>query len=181
MKGVSYMNYHDDRFVAGGGTLSLATIGTVLGGASLLGNGNGIGGLFGGGNLQKENAALQAKVGSLEAEKYSDANDAKVYDAIRVLERKQGELETSVICLQKELTAYAAGQKEVQELRQQLTDCKINGVSKDLTCLAGKVETGFIGINNRFAGVDAAIASFTQTVIPQRVICDTSECGGGTQ
>lgn len=181
MKGVSYMNYHDDRFVAGGGTLSLATIGTVLGGASLLGNGNGLGGLFGGGNLQKENAALLAKVGSLESEKYSDANDAKVYDAIRVLERKQGELETSVICLQKELTAYAAGQKEVQELRQQLTDCKINGVSKDLNCLAEKVETGFCGINKRFGGIDAAIASFTQTVIPQRVICDTSDCGGGTQ
>lgn len=174
------MNYHDDRFVAGGGTLSLATIGTVLGGASLLGNGNGLGGLLGGGNNAKLQEALSENA-MLKAEKYSDANDAKVYDAIRVIERKQGELETSVVCLQKELTAYAAGQKEVQELRQQLTDCKINGVSKDLNCLAGKVETGFIGINNRFAGIDAAIAGFTQTVIPQSAICDTSNCGGCPQ
>lgn len=176
------MNYHDDRFVAGGGTLSLATIGTVLGGASLLGNGNGIGGLFGGGNLQKENAALQAKVGSLEAEKYSDANDAKLYEAIRTLERRQAETETSVVCLQKELTAYAAGQKEVQELRQQLTDCKINGVAKDLNCLAGTVETMAGTFNGKIASINAKINGFTQTVIPKSAICDTSECcGGGTQ
>lgn len=177
------MNFHDDKFVAGGGTLSLATIGTVAGGVSLLNNWANGNGLFGGGNnnLQKENAALQAKVGSLEAEKYSDANDAKLYDAIRGIERKQAETETAVICLQKELTAYAAGQKEVQELRKQLIDCQINGVAKDLNCLAGKVETGFIGINNRFAGVDAAIAGFTQTVIPASAIYDTSNCGGCPQ
>lgn len=174
------MNFHDDKFVAGGGTLSLATIGTVAGGVSLLNNWANGNGLFGGGNNNKLQEAL-AENAMLKSGKYSDANDAKLYDAIRGIERKQAETETAVICLQKELTAYAAGQKEVQELRQQLNDCKIRDVEKDLNCLTGKVEAGFIGINNRFAGVDAAIAGFTQTVIPASAICDTSNCGNCPQ
>ena len=160
------MNYNGEKFVAGGGTLSLATIGTVAGGAALVNNLLNGNGLFGGGNNNKLQEALSENA-MLKSEKYSDANDAKIYDAIRVIERKQGETETAVICLQKELAAYAAGQKEVQELRQQLTDCKINGVAKDLNCLAGTVETMAGTFNGKIASINAKINGFTQTVIPQ--------------
>lgn len=175
------MNYYGDhKWTAGAGTTVTAGIAAGIAGLNAITNGNGLGGLFGGGNNAKLQEALSENA-MLKAEKYSDTNDAKLYEAVRGLERKQAKTETDVICLQKELTAYAAGQKEVQELRQQLTDCKINGVSKDLGCLAGKVETGFIGINSRFAGVDAAIAGFTKTVIPASAICDTSNCGSCPQ
>lgn len=176
------MNYYgQDKYVAGAGTTTTAGIAAGVAGLNLLANGNGLGGLFGGGNLQKENAALQAEVGQLKAEKYSDTQDAKLYDAVRALEQKQSATETAVVCLQKELAAYEAGQKEIQDLRQQLTDSKIGGVAKDLNCLAGKVENMGMAFNNRCNGIDAVIAGFTKTVIRESAICDTDNCCGRTQ
>lgn len=177
------MNYYGhDRWVAGPATTAAAWIGTGLGAVNTLGGGNGLGGLFGGGNtLAKENAALQAEVGQLKAEKYSDAQDAKLYDAVRALEQKQSATETAVVCLQKELAAYEAGQKEIQALEKKLIDCQINGVAKDLNCLAGKVETMGMTFANRCNGIDAVIAGFTKTVIRESAICDTDNCSGRTQ
>lgn len=174
------MNYNGERFVAGGGTLSLATIGTVAGGAALVNNLLNGNGLFGGGNNSKYQEVL-AENATLKSEKYSDTNDAKIYDAIRILERNQAATNTEVICLQKELAAYVSGQKDVQELRQKLTDCEINGVKKDLNCLAGTVENMAVTFNGKIASINAIIGGFTQTVIKESAICDTSACGGGTQ
>jgi hypothetical protein len=181
VKGEQYMNYNGEKFVAGGGTLSLATIGTVLGGASLLGNGNGLGGLFGGGNLQKENAALQSRVAALEAEKYSDANDAKIYDAVRKLEEEQATTSAELKCLKQELTTYEVSQREIQGLQKQLTDCKIDGVAKDLNCLAGTVENMAGTFNGKINAINAKIGGFTKTVIPQSAICDLDDCSGCQQ
>lgn len=178
------MNFYghgcEDKYVAGAGTTAAAWIGTGLGVLNSA-NGNGIGGLFGGGNnsLQKENAALLAEVGQLKAEKYTDAQVANLFNAVRALEQKQSATETSVICLQKELTAYEIGQKEIQELNRKLTEKEICGVAKDLNCLAGKVENMGMAFNNRCNGIDAVIAGFTKTVIPQSAICDTSSCYSG--
>jgi hypothetical protein len=179
------MNYYGhDKYVAGAGTTTTAGIAAGVAGLNLLANGNGLGGLFGGGNaskLQEQNSALLAEVGQLKAEKYSDTQDAKLYDAVRALEQKQSATETAVVCLQKELAAYEAGQREIQDLRQQLTDSKIGGVAKDLNCLAGKVETMGMTFANRCNGIDAVIAGFTKTVILGSAICDTDNCCGRTQ
>lgn len=169
------MEYYGDRnrYVAGSGTTALGIIGTVAGGAALLNGGNGLGGLFGGGNnsLQKENAALLAEVGQLKSEKYTDAQVANLFNVVRNLEKEQASTNTSVICLQKELTTYETSQREIDELNRKLTN-------QDIACLASKVENGFIAVNNRFAGVDAAISGFTRTVIPASAICDIG-CNSG--
>jgi hypothetical protein len=188
-KGKLYMNYYGhtcedkDKYVAGAGTTAAAWIGTGLGILNSA-NGSGLGGIFGGGSgnsLAKENSALLAEVGQLKAEKYTDAQVANLFNAVRNLEQKQSATETSVICLQKDLTAYEIGQKEIQELNRKLTEKEISGVAKDLNCLAGKVESMGMAFNNRCNGIDAAIAGFTKTVIPQSAICDTSSCCYGSQ
>jgi hypothetical protein len=173
-------NENCEKWVAGGGTTALGTIGTVLGGAALLGNGNGLGGLLGGGNneLQKENAALQSKVAALEAEKYSDANDAKIYDAVRKLEEEQATTSAELKCLKQELTTYEVSQREIQGLQKQLTDCKIDGVAKDLNCLAGTVDNAVCSFNGKINAINAKIGGFTKTVIPQSAICDLDDCSG---
>lgn len=176
------MNYYGhDKYVAGAGTTTTAGIAAGVAGLNLLANGNGLGGLFGGGNLQKENAALQAEVGQLKAEKYTDTQVANLFNVVRNLEKEQATTAADVRCLKQELTTYELSQKEILDLRQQLTDSKIGGVAKDLNCLAGKVETMGMTFANRCNGIDAVIAGFTKTVIRGSAICDTDNCCGRTQ
>jgi SMC interacting uncharacterized protein involved in chromosome segregation len=181
------MNYNGNhRWTAGAGTTVTAGIAAGAAGLSLLNNG-GLGGIFGGGcnnSLQKENSALLAEVGQLKAEKSTDekllARDNQYKNDLERFygrfENAAGELATLKAdhqCMQKQLTDYAIHQEKIDELQRALLRKDIEGVNKDLNCLAGKVEAGFRGINNRFAGIDATIASFTQTAISERVICDT--------
>lgn len=177
------MNYNG-HWTAGAGTTITAGIGTALGAASLLGNGNGLAGLFGGSNKMQEvlseNAMLKAEKSTdeklLVRDKEYVANLKDFYGRFETVAADAAETKAELRCLKQELTTYETSQKEIQELRQKLTDKEIEGINKDLNCLAGKVEAGFCGINNRFAGIDARIASFTETVIPERVICNTSSC-----
>lgn len=185
---MEYYGNHN-RYVAGGGTTALGTIGTVTGGAALVGNLLNGTGLFGNGNnnyncLQKENAALQSEVATLRAEKYSDTNDAKLFDVIRTLEKEQATTAADVRCLKQELTTYEISQREILDLRQQLTDSKIGGVAKDLNCLAGTVENMAGTFNGKINAINAKIGGFTKTVIQQSAICDVDGdgcCGGGQQ
>ena len=142
------------------------------------------GGLLGGGNvskLQEQNSALLAEVGQLKAEKYTDTQVANLFNVVRNLEKEQATTAADVRCLKQELTTDELSQKEILDLRQQLTDAKIGGVAKDLNCLAGKVETMGMTFANRCNGIDAVIAGFTKTVIRESAICDTDNCCGRTQ
>lgn len=180
---MEYYGNHN-RYVAGGGTTALGIIGTVAGGASLLNNG-GIGGLFGGGNtLQKENAALQSEVATLRAEKYSDTNDAKLFDVIRTLEKEQATTAADVRCLKQELTTYEISQREILDLREKLVKSEIGKVDGKVDCLAGTVENMAGTFNGKINAINAKIGGFTKTVIPQSAICDVDGdgcCGGGQQ
>jgi hypothetical protein len=177
------MNYNGNhRWTAGSGTTITAGIATALGGAALLNNGSGLGGLFGGGNnkmqeVMSENAMLKAEKSTdeklLARDKDYVANLKEFYGRFEVVAADAANTKAELKCLQEKLTDYAIHQKEIDELQRTLLRKDIEGVNKDLNCLAGKVDAGFCGINNRFAGIDATIASFTQTVIPERVICDT--------
>ena len=176
---------NNQRWIAGGGTTALGTIGTVTGGAALLGNllsGNGLfGGMNGNNCLQKENAALQAEVGQLKAEKYTDAQVANLYNVVRNLEREQATTAAEVKCLKQELTTYEINQREILDLRQQLTDAKIGGVAKDLNCLAGTVENMAGTFTGKINAINATIGGFTKTVILESAICDPDDCGGNRQ
>jgi hypothetical protein len=186
------MNYNGNhKWTAGAGTTVTAGIGTALGAASLLNNG-GLGGLLGGGNnkmqeVLSENAMLKAEKSTdeklLARDKEYVANLKEFYGRFEVVAANAADTKAKLDCLEQKLTTYELSQREIQSLRQELTDKEIAGVAKDLNCLAGKVETMGIAINNRFAGIDAQIASFTQTVIPASAICDTScnRCCGNQQ
>ena len=177
------MNYNGcHRWTAGAGTTITAGIAAAAAGANLISNGNGLGGLFGGGNnkmqeVMSENAMLKAEKSTdeklLARDKDYVANLKEFYGRFEVVAADAANTKAELKCLQEKLTDYAIHQKEIDELQRTLLRKDIEGVNKDLNCLAGKVEAGFCGVNNRFAGIDATIASFTQTVIPERVICDT--------
>jgi hypothetical protein len=66
-------------------------------------------------------------------------------------------------------------------LQKQLTDCKIDGVAKDLNCLAGTVENMAGTFNGKINAINAKIGGFTKTVIPQSAICDLDDCSGCQQ
>lgn len=189
------MNYNGHhKWTAGAGTTVTAGIGTALGAVSLLGNGNGLSGLFGGGNSSKmqevlsENAMLKAEKSTdeklLARDKEYVANLKDFYGRFEIVAADAAETKAELRCLKQELTTYETSQREIQELRQKLTDKEIAGVAKDLNCLAGKVETLGITFGNRLNGIDAVIAGFTQTVIPASAICDTGcnrNCGSPQQ
>jgi hypothetical protein len=138
--------------------------------------------------VMSENAMLKAEKSTdeklLARDKEYVSNLKDFYGRFEVVAADAAETKAELRCLKKELTTYEKSQLEIQALQQKLTAKEIEGVAKDLNCLAGKVETGFIGINNRFSGLDAAIAGFTQTVIPASAICDTGcnkPCGFAQQ
>lgn len=175
------------RWTAGTGTTVTAGIAAGVAGLSLLNNGNGLGGLLGGNNrtqeVMSENAMLKAEKSTDEkllARDNQYKNDLeRFYGRFEVVAGELSTLKADHQCLQKQLTDYAIHQKEIDELQRALLRKDIEGVNKDLNCLAGKVDAGFCGINNRFAGIDARIASFTETVIPTSAICNTSSCNRG--
>jgi hypothetical protein len=180
------MNYNGhDKWTAGAGTTVTAGIGTALGAAAFLNN-NGLGSLFGGGNNAKmqevlsENAMLKADKSTdeklLARDKEYVSNLKDFYGRFELVAADAANTRAELQCLQKQLTDYAIHQKEIDELQRTLIRKDIEGVNKDVACLAGKVETMGVMINNRFAGIDAQIAGFTQTVIPASAICDTG-CG----
>ena len=173
-----------DKWTAGAGTTVTAGIGTALGAASLLGNGNGLSGLFGGNNRMQEvlseNAMLKAEKSTdeklLVRDKEYVSGLKEFYGRFEVVAADAANTKAELKCLQEKLTDYAIHQREIDELQRTLLRKDIEGVNKDLSCLAGKVDAGFCGINSRFAGIDARIASFTETYIPERVICSSPGC-----
>lgn len=182
------MNYNGhEKWTAGAGTTITAGIAAAVAGANLLSNGNGLGGLFGGGNnktqeVMSENAMLKAEKSTdeklLARDKEYVSNLKEFYGRFEVVAADAANTKAELQCLQKQLTDYAIHQDKIDELQRALIRKDIEGCNKDIACLAGKVDAGFCGINNRFAGIDARIASFTQTVIPTSAICDT-ECNNG--
>jgi hypothetical protein len=183
------MNYTGhEKWTAGYGTTVTAGIAAGVAGLNAINNG-GLGGLFGGGNNAKmqevmsENAMLKAEKSTdeklLARDKEYVAGMKEFYGRFEIVAADAANTKAELQCLQKQLTDYAIHQKEIDELQRTLLRKDIEGVNKDIACLAGKVDTGFCGINNRFAGIDAQIAGFTKTVIPTSAICNTaSPCNG---
>lgn len=169
----------DNRWVAGAGTTITAGIGTAIAAANALGNGNGIGGLFGGGGnkvqeLMAENAMLKSEKSTdeklLARDNQYKADLERFYGRFEVVAGELATLKSEQNCLQKQLTDYAVHQKEIDELQRAL-------IRRDIDCLAGKVETMGTVIKGRIDSLDALIGSFTETVIPKSAICDTKKCG----
>lgn len=142
-------------------------------------------------------SALEAKVAKLEAEKYTDAQVAKVYEANVAsmkeqfafsleTEKRQAATAQEVECLKRELTTYEATQREIACLKEQLVDAKFDKVNGRIDCLAEKVDTGFRMTNQGFAEMKGQFDSITEVVIPSRVVCKRkggcdNDCTNGSE
>lgn len=138
-----------------------------------------------------QDAALLAKIASLESERYTDnkiqseieknnatnvANLKDFYAQFIAVRDDAATTKAELKCLNEKLTTYEITQREKSALEKENADLKLGLVKKDIDCLADKVKVGFETVSNRFAGVDAVLAGITKTVVPGSVICGKT-CG----
>lgn len=136
-------------------------------------------------------AKLLSEIAELKGERYTDNKiqaEIEKNNATHVADLKEfyaqfisvrddaATTKAELKCLNEKLTTYEITQREKAVLEKENADLKLGLVRKDFDCLADKVATGFAATNNRFAGVDAVIASITKTVVPGSVICGKT-CG----
>jgi len=166
--------------------LTTGIIGTSLAGLMALGgNGGGLlgGGLFGNNNAQMAAmgvlAEKDAKIAELTAQKYSDNQDAALYQATRSENEKlENRLMDYIKPLSQEsasnrervavLEAQQAKNGEIADLREKLVraelGAKIDSVAQ--TCGCGSAQ-----LNNAVAGINNTLNQITHTVIPRTAIC----------
>lgn len=152
----------------------------VLGGLAFLGNNNGNGPLGGllGGNCNQQ-AALMAENAGLRAQKYSDEQDAKVYQATRSENEKlTAQMMAFITPLSQEsasnrervavLESQMKSNAEIADLREKLVrselGAKIDSVAQTCGC-------GIAQLNNAVAGINNTLNQITHTVIPRTAIC----------
>lgn len=155
----------------------------VLGSLGFLGsanNGNGgiLGGLFGG-NCANGIAERDAIIANLKAEKYSDNQDATLYQATRSENEKlENRLMAFITPLSNEaaqnrervavLEAQQAKNGEIADLREKLVrselGARIDSVAQTCGC-------GIAQLNNAVAGINNTLNQITHTVIPRTAIC----------
>nr|DAG31418.1 MAG TPA: hypothetical protein [Caudoviricetes sp.]DAT88370.1 MAG TPA: hypothetical protein [Caudoviricetes sp.]DAV99903.1 MAG TPA: hypothetical protein [Caudoviricetes sp.] len=162
--------------IAGTG-LGLGIAGTAL--SLLNGNGGGLGGILGGNNCASVIAEKDAKIAELTAQKYSDNQDAVLYQATRAENKNlRDEVFAYVTPIAQEaasnrervavLEAKQACDAEAAALREKLVraelGAKIDGVAQTCGC-------GISQLNNAVAAINTTLGAITQTVIPKSAIC----------
>lgn len=160
--------------VAGTG-LGLGIAGTAL---SLLSGNGGLGGLLGNGNANAI-AERDAKIAELTAQKYSDSQDAVLYQATRSENKSlRDELFAYITPLAQEsasnrervavIEAKQACEAETSALREKLVraelGAKIDNVAQTCGC-------GIAQLNNAVAALNSTLGAVTETVIPKSAIC----------
>lgn len=162
---------------------SQANTATWLGGLGLGGavlNGimnhiNGYGGGIGGGAAMAAGAAglsvmaeKDAKIAELTAERYTNgavSDLAKVnFTRDREIEGRVSSLEATQKAEAAAFAEYRANQKEIQELREKLTEQKI-------TTVAATAATAATALQGEIARLGGVVASITKIVVPNTAIC----------
>lgn len=172
------LNKHElengDVHVAAGGTTALGIIGTVLGGyavANQMGNGNLLGGVFGGGNMNatKYDLAQAERIGALEstiAALTADKNtDAKMLDLYNYVVRSNKEQVASTTALFNETFKQIGDLKTAEQVNKmeidknfQLINQKVDYENKLTACqinaLRCYVDATFMPVVKRIAITD---------------------------
>lgn len=163
--------------VAGSG-LGLGIAGTALGVLASAQNGNGLlGGLFGGNGNQV--SALMAENANLKAEKYSDNQDATLYQATRSENSNlRAELMAYITPLANEsasnrervavIEANVAKNAEIAELREKLVRSELGAQISNVAQASG---SGIAQLNTAVAALQNTVASITSTIVPKSAIC----------
>lgn len=166
--------------------LTTGIIGTSLAGLMALGgNGGGLlgGGLFGNNNAQMAAmgvlAEKDAKIAELTAQKYSDNQDAALYQATRSENEK---LENRLMDYIKPLSQESASNRErvavlesqmksnaeIADLREKLVRSELGG---RIDAVAQACDCGIRQNSAAIAALQNTVNGITQTIIPQSVIC----------
>lgn len=163
--------------VAGSG-LGLGIAGTALGVLTSAQNGNGLlGGLFSGNSSQV--SALMAENASLRSEKYSDQQDATLYQATR---SENTNLRTELMAYITPIANEAASNRErvavleanvsknaeVAELREKLVRAELGG---QIASVAQTANTGISQLSTALASLQSTVSAITSTVVPKSAIC----------
>jgi hypothetical protein len=179
------MAFEESSGVAKAG-LTTGIIGTALSGLLALGgNGGGLlgGGLFGNNNAQMAAmgvlAEKDAKIAELTAQKYSDNQDAVLYQATRSENEKlENRLMAFITPLSQEaaqnrervavLEAQQAKNGEIADLREKLVRAELGG---RIDAVAQACDCGIRQNSAAIAALQNTVNGITQTIIPQSVIC----------
>lgn len=179
------MGFEESSGVAKAG-LTTGIIGTTLAGLMALGgNGGGLlgGGLFGNNNAQMAAmgvlAEKDAKIAELTAQKYSDNQDAVLYQATRSENEKlENRLMAFITPLSNEaaqnrervavLEAQQAKNAEIADLREKLVRSELGG---RIDAVAQACDCGIRQNSAAIAALQNTVNGITQTIIPQSVIC----------
>lgn len=187
------MTEYASKGVAGTG-LGLGIAGTALGVLAGSNNGNGLlGGLFGNNGSCDRNAMAvgviaekDAKIAELEAQKYSDKQDATLYMATRSENKTlRDELMAYIrpiadeASLNRERVAVLEAQHKCEIdktlLREQLIEAKLDNVKiatdAKIDSVAQTCGCGIAQLNTAVANLQAGMNAITKTVIPKDVIC----------
>jgi hypothetical protein len=168
------------NFATQGHVNGLSIPALVLGGLAFLGNYNGNGPLGGllGGNCNQQ-SALMAENAGLRAQKYSDEQDAKLYQATRSENEKlAAQMMAFITPLSQEaasnrervavLESQMKSNAEIADLREKLVrselGAKIDTVAQTCGC-------GIAQLNNAVAGVNNTLNQITHLVVPRTAIC----------
>ena len=157
-----------------GTALGLGIAGTV-GLVNQMSGGNGLGGLFGGGNAGMNNQiteTLRAENAMLKSENYADKIGKEVYNAhLAELNRfKEGgfaDVAKEVAANRERVAVLEAQVKCGQEkalLREQLIDSKIDRVAEQSAC-------GLNALNQTVACLTGKVDGITKTIVPAGAIC----------
>lgn len=172
------------EWIAGKGTTALGIIGTVLGGAAVAngGVGNLLGGVLGG-NRQNDMAAAAmaaaipalvtsvANGSTLEAERKVTSCEIDLIKDNYNKDMQIAKLEADRATDGKILDLYKWVDGEMKTMREGQ-----NAKWTDQAVINATVTNGLTALNGQVSEVRAAVAAITQTVVPQRVICNTG-CG----
>lgn len=175
------MGFEESSGVAKAG-LTTGVIGTALSGLLALGgNGGGFlgGGLFGNNNAQMAAmgvlAEKDAKIAELTAQKYSDNQDAALYQATRSeSEKLENRLMAFITPLSQEaaqnrervavLEAQQAKNGEIADLREKLVRAELGG---RIDAVAQACDCGIRQNSAAIAALQNTVNGITQTIIPE--------------
>lgn len=162
--------------IAGTG-LALGIAGTAI---SLLNGNNGLlGGLLGNGNAGNAIAERDAKIAELTAQKYSDNQDATLYQATRSENKNlRDELFAYITPIAQEaasnrervavIEAKQTAAAEVSELREKLVRAELEG---KIDSVANTCGCGIAQLNNAVSAINDTLGSITSTVVPKSAVC----------
>lgn len=181
-KGENTMVEHTNNY-ASKGVANAGLVTGIIGATGLLANQNGgLGGLFGGGQAQAENASLKAELAQVKSERYTDQkaldyaeklarNDARLEGVIEKLEALAVQNKADIACLaEKQELNLRIAQLEADKKNLEL-EVRINN---KIDAVAGCANAGIQQLNSNFTCLQNTVntlVGLTKVIVPADAVC----------